>query len=102
MNKLKQSNQKKFYSSSTGPHSSGPQNTPKSNNKSKWIDKVLKIFIIFSIGFIIRWFINNIFDVNVFIEYTNVISITYYFFMGGLSVFIQDFINIYEYGLKFL
>ena len=99
MGKLK-ANQKNFYSSSTGPHSSGPQNTPKSNNKSKWIEKVIKIVIkiviIFGIGFIIRWFINDIFDVNVFVDYTNWISITYYSFMSGLSVFINELLNLID------
>ena len=91
MNKAKV-NQKRFYSS--GPYSSGPENTL--NTKSKWtkiIRIILKIVNIFSIGFIFRLIIIETWHVNVFVDYTHLISITYYFNMCGLSVFINEWLN---------
>lgn len=93
MNKAKV-NQNRFYSS--GPYHSVHKNTPKCNTKYKWkkiLKIIIKIVIIFSIGFIFRWLINDMYHVNVFVDYTNWISITYYFNMSGLSVIINELIN---------
>ena len=48
-----------------------------------------RIFIIFVVGFVSRFFVNSFYDVNVFKEYTSMISLGYY---GGMAFFI-GFIN---------
>ena len=56
------------------------------SNDSKWI-KVRKFFIKVSIiaviGYISRWYINDIFNVNVFVNYNHPLSITYYCFYNN-------------------
>lgn len=66
-------------------------------NKEKFVEKLMKIAIkvaiIFVIGYIIRWYINDIFDVNVFVQYNHWLSITYYLSMAGFTVFIHELFN---------
>ena len=61
---------------------------------------LVKLAIVLPIGLVGRWFINDFFDINVFIDYTNHISIVYYSFMGILSVFINELLNLLD-GQKF-
>jgi len=67
----------------------GINNTIKKKN-----EKVTKIVIIFTIGFILRWFINDLFHVNVFKHYTEYISIAYYSIMAILAGMIQEITNV--------
>lgn len=49
-------------------------------------------FITFLVGLIIRYYINDIFNIDVFKEYMNIMSICYYSFMALFSKFSKDFI----------
>ena len=49
---------------------------------------ICKIFTIFILGFFSRYFINDLFDINVFKDYTNYISLTYYFSFSCFVVYI--------------
>jgi hypothetical protein len=51
---------------------------------------IIKIFIIFIVGFIIRITVNHAYNINVFIDYTNMISIFYYYFMALFAVVINE------------
>ena len=53
---------------------------------------IIKIFIIFIVGFIIRIIVNYVYNINVFIDYTNIISIIYYYFMALFVVTINEVI----------
>jgi len=58
---------------------------------------ILTVFTSFSIGLILRWFINDIFNVNVFIDYTHLLSICYYIAMACIIIIINEgfsYINI--------
>src|SRR2546423_1099241 len=48
-----------------------------------------KVLIIFAVGLISRVIVNYVYDINVFKDYTNVISLTYY---GGFAWFV-GFVN---------
>lgn len=61
-------------------------------SKNKYIIK--KILTLFIIGFSSRLFVNNYFDINVFKDYTDIISIIYYFIF---SSFIVSFDSLIEY-----
>lgn len=50
-----------------------------------------KVIIIFFVGLAFRFFINYIYDINVFKDYTSVISLLYYGFMSSFAVFINEF-----------
>jgi len=52
-----------------------------------------KVFSSFSIGLILRWFINDIFNVNVFIDYTHLLSICYYIGMACIIVIINEWFS---------
>jgi hypothetical protein len=43
-----------------------------------------RILVIFTVGLISRILVNLAFDIDVFKEYINLISLTYYGFMAGL------------------
>ena len=58
------------------------------------LTNIIKILVIFLIGFITRILIYHYLDINVFSEYTNSISILYYF---GLSSFSVYFDQIFSY-----
>ena len=81
---------KRYYSSTR-------KNREEKMNKEKFVEKLMKIAIkvaiIFVIGYIIRWYINDIFDVNVFVQYNHWLSITYYLSMAGLTAFIHELFN---------
>lgn len=56
-----------------------------------WFNKnFIKIFIIFCIGFIFRFVVNFYFGINVFVDFTNIISIAFYGIMSSLGVFINE------------
>ena len=56
-------------------------------------DNLCKIFVIFVFGFVSRLLINSYFDINVFIEFLNPISVLYYMFFSSFIVMIHEFIN---------
>ena|ERR1700742_4997172 len=47
-----------------------------------------RVFIIFIVGFVSRFFVNFVFDVNVFKEFTTIISLVYYGFMALFSEYV--------------
>jgi hypothetical protein len=54
---------------------------------------LLKVFLIFLIGFVNRIIIHHCLDINVFLDYTNNISILYYFSLFSLIVYIDQFFS---------
>jgi hypothetical protein len=57
---------------------------------------IIKIFIIFIVGFVIRITVNYAYNINVFIDYTNIISIIYYYFMAFFVVTINEVISQFQ------
>lgn len=57
------------------------------------LDNILKVFTSFSIGLILRWFINDIFNVNVFIDYTHLLSVCYYIGMACIIIIINEWFS---------
>ena len=53
-------------------------------------DKVQKSICIFLVGLVSRTVINYAYDLSVFEEYANNISLIYYACMAGFSVFVSD------------
>lgn len=51
---------------------------------------LIKVLILFSVGFIFRIIIYQYFDVNVFLDYTSSISILYYISLSSLSVYLDE------------
>nr|YP_010248822.1 hypothetical protein MFU62_mgp03 [Macrophomina phaseolina]QTT58101.1 hypothetical protein [Macrophomina phaseolina] len=60
------------------------------NLKKVLCKNILKIITIFIIGFVSRWFINDFFGINVFKDYTEMVSIFYYLYMSTITVFINE------------
>jgi hypothetical protein len=54
---------------------------------------ILKVFTSFSIGLILSWFINYIFNVNVFIDYIHLLSICYYIGMACIIIIINEWFS---------
>jgi hypothetical protein len=61
---------------------------------------IIKIFIIIIVGFIIRITVNYAYNINVFIDYTNIISIIYYYFMALFVVTINEVISQFQFPLS--
>jgi len=61
------------------------------------LTNIIKILIIFSVGFISRIAIYHYLDINVFLEYTNNISILYYFSLSTFSVYFDQLFS-YQYS----
>jgi len=58
-----------------------------------------KVFIIFVLGFLSRGFVNAFFDVNVFFDFTNSISLTYYFSFSIFIVILHDLIELFQFSI---
>jgi hypothetical protein len=58
-----------------------------------------KVIIIFIVGFISRVFIVNIYNVNVYFDYFNCISILYYSFMSCFIVVVHELINCFNVNI---
>jgi hypothetical protein len=58
-------------------------------------NKIRKILITFLLGLVQRWFINDVFDINVFEEYTHWVSIIYYGNMSCFIVYIDEFMSFF-------
>ena len=54
------------------------------------LTNIIKILVIFLVGFISRIIINNYFGINVFLDYTSYISILYYFSLSSFSVYFDQ------------
>jgi len=54
------------------------------------LTNIIKILVIFSVGFISRIIIYHYLDINVFSEYTNNVSILYYFGLSTFSVYFDQ------------
>lgn len=57
---------------------------------------ITKIIIIFSVGLSTRIFINDYYDINVFNDYFNKISIIYYLFLSSFIVSLNNIIDTYN------
>lgn len=64
-------------------------------NRSNFI----KFVLIFSFGFFSRFLVNDFFNINVFIDYTNNISLIYYMFFGVFIVFVHEFVSLFDFVL---
>jgi len=62
---------------------------------------IIKIFIIFIVGFVIRIIVNYAYNINVFIDYTNIISIIYYYFMALFVVVINEITTQFPFSFFF-
>jgi hypothetical protein len=49
-----------------------------------------KVLVIFMVGFVTRVFINYVYDINVFVDYLNSISLGYYGFMAIFVVLVNE------------
>jgi hypothetical protein len=58
---------------------------------------IIKIFIIFIVGFVIIIIVNYAYNINVFINYTNMISIFYHYFMALFVVVINQIITQFQF-----
>jgi hypothetical protein len=56
---------------------------------------LIKISVIFFIGFVSRIIINEYFGINVFLDYANYISILYYFNLSFISVYFDQLFSFY-------
>ena len=59
---------------------------------------IIKILVIFSVGFISRIFIYHYLDINVFLDYTHSISILYYIGISSFSVYFDQLFS-YQYSV---
>jgi hypothetical protein len=62
---------------------------------------LINIFIIFIVGFIYRFLISYFLDINLFIDYTSLISIIYYFFISCFIVFVYELVDHFSSELGF-
>ena len=62
---------------------------------------IIKIFIIFIVGFVIRIIVNYVYNINVFIDYINIVSIVYYYFMASFVVVINEIITQFPHSSLF-
>lgn len=58
-----------------------------------------KVIIIFIVGFISRVFIVNIYNINVYFENLNTISILYYWCMSCFIVVVHELVNYFEFNI---
>ena len=55
-----------------------------------------KVFIIFIVGYTSRVLINNMYDINVFKDYTNLISYIYYIVMAFFTMLVHEFVSYFD------
>lgn len=55
-----------------------------------------KVLFIFTVGFISRVSINYIYNINVFIDYNNIISFIYYMIMALFTVLVHEFVTYFD------
>lgn len=60
---------------------------------------ITKIIIIFTIGLSTRIIINNYYNINVFNDYSNKVSIIYYLLFSGFVVITNNIIDIYDISI---
>lgn len=58
-----------------------------------------KVFIIFIVGFISRILVNQFLGVNVFIDYTNTISLIYYLVMSSFVVIVHELVGYLNFSI---
>jgi hypothetical protein len=63
---------------------------------------VTKLLIIFSAALSTRYFVNSFFDINVFSDFTNPISLIYYFLFSTFVVTVQQFVDLKPISLSSL
>ena len=59
----------------------------------------LKVSIIFLLGLFSRYLVNHVWDVNVFVDYTNIISVFYYFIFSIFVVLINDLFTFLDFSI---
>ena len=62
---------------------------------------LVKIIVIFIVGFISRILVNHFFDINVFTDCFHFISFAYYFIMAIFIVFFNYFIESFDFSILF-
>jgi hypothetical protein len=55
-----------------------------------------KVFIIFVVGFFSRLLINYYFDLNVFVDYLNIVSLFYYFLMSCFIISVHNLFDFFD------
>lgn len=58
-----------------------------------------KVLVIFVVGFVTRVLINYVYDINVFVDYLNTISLTYYGMMSIFIVLVNELFTYFEFKL---
>jgi len=58
-----------------------------------------KVLVIFMVGFVTRVLINYVYDFNVFVDYLNTISLTYYGMMSIFIVLVNELFTYFEFKL---
>ena len=62
------------------------------------IKNLIKVLTIFIFGFSFRVFIEYTYNINVFIEYLNLISILYYTLMSSLAIIVHEMVIYFEFN----
>ena len=58
-----------------------------------------KVFIIFIVGLFSRVLVNQFFDLNVFLEFSNNISLIYYFLMSLFIVLVHELVGYFQFNI---
>ncbi len=58
-----------------------------------------KIILVFILGFVTRVFVNNVYNVNVFLDYLDQISLIYYLFFSLFIIIIHEFVDYFHINL---
>src|SRR5438477_7522017 len=56
----------------------------------------MKMIFVFVVGFISRVFVNNVYNVNVFLDYLDQISLIYYLFFSLFIIIIHEFVDCFN------
>ena len=59
-----------------------------------------KIFFIFIVGFVSRFSLNNMYNINIFLNYFNYISILYYIFFSVFIVLVHEFVDYFSFSFS--
>lgn len=62
-------------------------------------NNISKVLVIFTIGITSRYLVNDYFDINVFVDYLNQISVVYYSMLATFIVFIHELFAFYNLNL---
>jgi hypothetical protein len=60
-----------------------------------------KVVVIFIVGFASRFYINNMYIINIFLDHFNYISILYYIFFSVFIVLVHEFVDYFSFSFSF-